>query len=152
MEDRLLLNIGCGARPLMGWVNLDMADIPGVDVVHDLDQFPWPFPDGEAEGIRAFDVFEHVNDPIGFVAECWRILRPGGMLEIHTSYWKSENSYTDPTHKRFCTERTFDYWCVGTEYFERYGPMYARGCSFLKLMAQVDGQELSFLLRKQPEE
>lgn len=148
----MLLNLGCGAQPLPNCVNVDAADIPGVDVVHNLDVFPWPFEAGSAEAIRAFDVFEHVDDPIGFVAECWRVLEPGGLLDIHTSYWKSENSFTDPTHKRFCTERTFDYWCAGTDYHARYGPVYARGTSFDKVLVKVDGQELAFLLRKLPAE
>jgi hypothetical protein len=142
------VNLGCGARPLPGWVNIDMVDIPGVDVVHDLDSFPWPLEAGSVHVLRAFDVFEHVNDPLGFMAECWRVLEAGGDLLIHTSHWQTENSYTDPTHKRFCTERTFDYWCAGTDYHERYGPVYARGCVFEKVDIRRDGQEMAVKLRK----
>lgn len=142
------VNLGCGTQPLEGWVNVDIASIPGVDVVHDLDVFPWPLPDGAAGEVRAFDVFEHVNDPLGFMAECWRVMAVGAELLIHTAHWQTENSYTDPTHKRFCTERTFDYWCAGTDYYARYGPMYARGCVFEKIEVCRDGQELVARLRK----
>jgi SAM-dependent methyltransferase len=142
------INLGCGALPVEGWVNVDMVGIEGVDVVHDLDSFPWPFKDEEASVIRAFDVFEHVNDPLGFVNECWRVLGNGNTLLIHTSHWQTENSYTDPTHKRFCTPRTFDYWIRGTDYHARYGPVYSRGCDFELVDCRVDGQELAFILRK----
>lgn len=152
MSELIRINLGCGAVPIKDWVNVDMVDVPGVNVVHDLDSFPWPFEDEVAHAIQAFDVFEHVNDPLGFMAECWRVLGNGHHLFIHTSYWKSENSYTDPTHKRFCTERTFDYWIRGTDYHARYGPAYSRGCDFQLMDLRVDGQELAVILRKLPKE
>jgi SAM-dependent methyltransferase len=124
------LNLGCGSLAQPGWVNVDTVKQDGVDVVHDLDEFPWPFGDMEADHIRAFDVYEHVNDPLGFMAECHRVLQPGGALFIHTAYWKNECSFTDPTHKRFLTEKSFDYWIPGTDYNRRYGAAYARGCHF----------------------
>jgi SAM-dependent methyltransferase len=136
------LNLGCGARPEPGWVNLDVVRLPGVDVVHDLDVLPWPFADGAAVQVKGEDVFEHVSDPLGFMAECHRVLVPGGSLYLRTSYWQSENAYSDPTHQRFCTTRTFDYWCVGTEFHERYGAAYARGCTFEKTDVHVHDQEL----------
>lgn len=36
------LNIGCGSKNIQGWVNLDLKDIPGVDVVHDIENLPSP--------------------------------------------------------------------------------------------------------------
>jgi SAM-dependent methyltransferase len=144
------LNLGCGSQPEQGWVNLDAADIPGVDVVHDLDAFPWPFKDGEAEEIKAFDVYEHVNDPLGFMAECHRVLQPGGLLYIHTAYWKNEDSYRDPTHKRFLTEGSFDYWIPGTYLNQRYGAAYARGRHFSSERMWLDTPhgDLNVRLRK----
>ena len=144
------INLGCGSLPMAGWTNVDLVPLPGVDVVHDLDVFPWPFEDGQVSVIRAFDVFEHVDKPLEFMNECWRVLRDGGLLMIHTGHWQTENAYTDPTHKRFCTERTFDYWCVGNDLFDRYGPAYNRGCTFRKVDIHRDGQELAAQLVKLP--
>ena len=62
--------------------------MPGVDMVHDLDVFPWPWEDGAIERIRAFDVFEHVWQPLPFMRECWRVLRPHGILDMHTVHWR----------------------------------------------------------------
>jgi SAM-dependent methyltransferase len=133
------LNLGCGSVPEPGYVNVDVWDQPGVDVAHDLDVFPWPFKDGEAEEIRAWDVFEHVADPVGFMGECHRVLAPGGLLFIHTVHYQSRNAYTDPTHRRFLTEESFDYWVPGTGLHQRYGAAYARGCCFAREGLWLDG-------------
>jgi len=42
------------------------------------------YPDGAFDAITARHVLEHVQEPIGFLAECWRILRPGGRMVIVT--------------------------------------------------------------------
>ena len=107
------LNVGCGGKVRDGWVNVDAHPLPGVDVVHDLDVFPWPFEDGSCDRVVAEHVFEHVARPVEFVLECWRVLEPGGVLTVTCPHWTSENAFTDPTHVRFVTDRTFDYWCVG---------------------------------------
>lgn len=143
------LNLGAGSRVKDGWVNVDAADVPGVDVVHDLDTLPWPFDDGSADGIEAFDVFEHVDNPVGFMTECWRVLKPGAEVYIHTTYWRSKNCYTDPTHKRFCTKSTFDYWIRGTRFFTRYGAAYGgHSHPFTRTVTRVRGGELIVILRK----
>jgi SAM-dependent methyltransferase len=41
-------------------------------------------PDGAFDAITARHVLEHVQEPVAFLAECWRILRPGGRLVIVT--------------------------------------------------------------------
>lgn len=147
---KLYLNLGSGSVPLPGYVNTDIADIPGVDVVWDLDQSPWPWEDSSCCCLRAYDIFEHVNEPLTFMQESWRVLESEGILDLHVSYWRSENAYTDPTHKRFCTEKTFDYWVEGSPMQLRYGDAYGLGGKvlFSKEVCQLDGQELHVMLRK----
>lgn len=144
------INLGCGSLPEPGFVNVDMWPQPGVDLVHDLDVFRWPFKDGEAEEIRAFDVYEHVDHPLEFMGECHRILEPGGILYIHTAYWKNPCSFRDPTHKRFLTKESFDYWIPGTELHARYGAAYARGAVFGLVDLHLDTPvgDLNVTLRK----
>jgi SAM-dependent methyltransferase len=118
------LNLGAGYDIRTGWVNSDIAELPGIDVVHDLDVAPWPWDNASVDEIRAMDVFEHVNDPLVFMNQAGRVLKPGGVLRIRSPHWRSESAYTDPTHRRFCTERTWDYWVKSTEYNLKYGAAY----------------------------
>jgi predicted SAM-dependent methyltransferase len=118
------VNLGAGYDIMGGWVNVDRAKLPGIDVVHDLDIAPWPWETGSVDEIRAIDVFEHVDDPVAFMNQAGRVLKPGGILRIRSPHWKHENAYTDPTHKRYCTERTWNYWVKDAEFNIKYGAAY----------------------------
>jgi SAM-dependent methyltransferase len=107
--DLLRLNLGCGLSCAPGMVNVDIVPLPGVDVVADLDE-PWPWEDATASEIVASHLFEHVGKPLLFMAEAWRVLAEDGILDVRVPYYKHVFAFTDPTHKRFCTEITFDYW------------------------------------------
>ena len=143
------LNVGSGGKIMDGWVNVDAHPLLGVDVVHDLDRFPWPFSDNSADEIVASHVFEHVRNPVEFVLECWRVLVPGGKLTVQCPHWTSENAFTDPTHVRFVTDRTFDYWCEGTEL---HGPLGAQFLGdvyrFRKHNVRRYGGDIEFVLLK----
>ena len=54
------LNVGCGKDIRPDFVNLDVAPLPGVDVVHDLTRKPWPFEDKRFDHIELINVLEHL--------------------------------------------------------------------------------------------
>ena len=118
------LNLGSGSQPLPGCVNVDLVALPEVDVVHDLDVLPWPFDDHSIKAIVAQDVFEHLTDPVGFMTESHRVLERGGLLVIKSPYFRHQDAFTDPTHKRFCTEHTWDYWIPGTQLHSDHNAAY----------------------------
>lgn len=77
------LNLGCGARYHPDWINLDIvARGPGV-IEHDL-SCGIPLPDASCGVVYHSAVLEHLrrNDAAGFLAECRRVLRPGGVLRV----------------------------------------------------------------------
>lgn len=147
MHDKL--NVGCGQWIFDGQVNLDRAPLPGVDVVHDLDVAPWPFPDGSFTDVSALQVFEHVGDPITFMCESHRVLKPGGALFITVPHYKSPNAFTDPTHRRFCTERTFDYWIAGTALHAQFGAAYGGVAFAAASTVAVVGEDIHARLVKE---
>lgn len=145
-EPGIRLNLGCGALVIDGWVNVDNYEGPGIDLVHDLDDQPWPWADGSVEEIVALDIYEHVDNPLGFVNEMWRVSRPGTLIRLRTTKWDTRQSFTDPTHKRWLTEDSFNYWIPGTEFHARYGAGYSGGRHFALLNVYQDGQELEWRL------
>jgi ubiquinone/menaquinone biosynthesis C-methylase UbiE len=112
------LNLGSGKRPIDGYVNVDLVQFDHTDVVCDLNAVPWPFDDESIEDIQAWHIFEHVTSAIDFMLECHRILQPGGRLIVVSPVYAHVSAFTDPTHRRFCTPETWDYWVPGTVYYE----------------------------------
>lgn len=144
------LNLGSGSAPREDMVNVDLVALPEVDVVHDLDVAPWPWPDGSVGEIVAQDVFEHVSNPIVFMTESHRVLETGGGLLIKSPHWKHQDAYTDPTHKRFCTEHTWDYWVKGTTLHDLHGAAYSNGenrCFNLQRLTVVTGSIFIYLTK-----
>lgn len=107
------LELGCGVYPELGYIHHDKwAHSPHVDIHFPLDVLPWPLADGSVEELRAFDVFEHLKlDVQVWLDECWRVLKPGGLLIMRLPAWDNHYSYRDPTHQRVFHPESFLYWC-----------------------------------------
>jgi SAM-dependent methyltransferase len=104
------LNIGCGPDIKPDYINLDSLKLDGVDVVHNLNRIPYPFPDGQFDEIHASHVLEHVDDLIAVMGEIRRLLRPGGRLIARVPHFSCGVSYRDPTHRRLFSHFTWDYF------------------------------------------
>jgi len=134
------LSIGAGMVRTPGAIHLDIIALPGIDIVWDLEKVPYPLGDNCWDHVLAKDVLEHLDNIIPCVDELHRILKPGGLLTIRTSYWRSEESFRDPTHKRFCTEETFDYWCPETPLGQAFG--YYTKTAYRKKRTWIDHDSL----------
>lgn len=55
------LDIGCGANKQVGFVGMDVRELEGVDIVHNLEKFPYPLPDESCSMVVASHVLEHMN-------------------------------------------------------------------------------------------
>ena len=80
------LNIGCGIYALPGYVNVDIAVLPGVNVVCDATNMTAVYPEwlNKVEVIQCFHTFEHFkrSDAIRALFQWHRLLSPGGKLNI----------------------------------------------------------------------
>lgn len=112
IKQGIFLDIGCGINCQTGFVGMDKRKLPGVQIVHDAERFPWPLDDGSCEVIAASHLIEHIKPwlQIDFMNECWRILKPGGVLMISTPYATSFGFQQDPTHCTSWNEATPRYF------------------------------------------
>ncbi|MFQ3582354.1 class I SAM-dependent methyltransferase [Chloracidobacterium validum] len=106
------LDVGCGTRKQPGAIGLDRIALPGVDVVHDLDVRPYPFPADTFDEIYARHVIEHVASVPDFLSELHRIAAPGARLHIVTPHYSSLGSWSDPTHRWHFSTYSFDYFAA----------------------------------------
>ncbi|MEE8574291.1 MAG: methyltransferase domain-containing protein [Thermodesulfobacteriota bacterium] len=113
-----VLDIGCkhDSMKFPGSVGLDILKSEGVDVVHDLEKFPYPFKDGHFNMIIANHVFEHINDLPPVMEEMYRILGSGGFLIVRTPFYMHHGAYDDPTHIRRFTLKTMDFFSIDSKW------------------------------------
>ena len=120
----LRLNLGCGRSPREGWVNVDVAPLPGIDVVADLDRcktHPLPFADSSASEFYMSHVLEHIGDPLVLMQELHRIAEPGAQLTIRSPYGSSDDAYEDPTHRQRFFMNSFQYFAQPMYWRADYG-------------------------------
>ena len=101
------LDVACGSNKTPGFFGVDIAKTKDVDVVWDLEKFPWPFPDNSVDEIVCNHYIEHTKDLISFMNELYRIMVPGGTAIIRAPYYNSMRAWQDPTHVRAISEATF---------------------------------------------
>ena len=80
-------------------IGVDMVKCKGVDVVHNLTKFPYPFADDSVDVIYTCHFLEHLDgeERMKFFNECYRILKIGGKMRHVHPYYKSVRAVQDPT-------------------------------------------------------
>lgn len=118
------LDIGCGENKQKGFVGMDKRKLPGVDIVHDLEQFPYPLEDESCLLIVGSHIVEHIKPwfMIPFMDELWRLLKYEGQLALSTPYAGSPGFWQDPTHCNGCNEATWQYFDVRMPLYQIYKP------------------------------
>lgn len=125
----LFLDLGCGENKIspeglyqnalieegtpVEILGVDFHKVKGVDKIHDLTKFPYPFKKESIDGIFSSHFIEHLDGPerIKFFDEMYRILKPGAKMRLIHPYYKSSRAIQDPTHKwpPIC-EESYQYW------------------------------------------
>ncbi len=114
----LLVNIGSGATGKPGWVNVDLFAAPGVNCVYDCRR-SLPFANNSVQGIFTEHFFEHIDyveEVPDFLAECYRVLQPGGVLRIIVpDIEKYLKAYCQPGWEALSKVRPLD--CDRTDFY-----------------------------------
>jgi len=111
------LDLACGQDCREGFEGVDRAQLPGVKHVWDLMRYPWPFEDNSVAEIFCSHYIEHIpmvdidgqDALLRFFDECYRILIPGGWMQVVTPNARCDRAFQDPTHRRFIVQQTFAY-------------------------------------------
>lgn len=107
----LNLELGCGDsdhwKTDKEYVRIDCKDF-GQDIVWDLEK-GIPLPDNSCKYIYASHIMEHINDFIGLMNECHRVLEKDGELLIIVPSVDHDRAFI-PSHVRYFREQTFNFF------------------------------------------
>ena len=158
MNDKkgLWLNLGCGDDILDGFINIDKEFSAEDHMKHrgklwvcNLEA-AWPPLDGTVDYVLAKDIIEHLPDKIHTMNEAHRILKNGGIFEIHVPTTDGTGAFQDPTHVSFWNRRSFLYYEHGNIYRDRFAKSYGVKAAFKvvseSVMETMDGPRLTIIL------
>ncbi len=106
------LHLGCGHDYKNGYVNCDISKDVNPDKVVDLEK-ELPFKNNSVDEIIANHVFEHVINFVPLMHEIHRICKKGAIIKIKVPFYAAWGQFNDPTHVRFFSPFTFNYFKVG---------------------------------------
>jgi len=116
---KVIVNIGCGKTKIPKSIGVDVVNIPNyTDVVHDLNQTPYPFRANSVDEIHMYHVLEHLHEPIKKMEEIHRILKPGGVIHIRVPHFSAQGAFSDLTHIRPFGYTSFD--CLDPKHYHHF--------------------------------
>ncbi len=95
------LDLGCGPKAREGFYAVDQLELEGVDVLADLNEPLDLLEDNSVERIYSRHTLEHVDKFLPLMRELYRVVKPGGEIEIIVPHFSNVFGYSDPTHVRF---------------------------------------------------
>jgi hypothetical protein len=99
-DKKTLINLGCGRSIMGGWINIDVRDDVGADLVFDLnacsENIRLPFAAETIDGFYMCDVLGHISRPLALMQELGRVAKPGAKLIIRDDrYAGGTDTYRD---------------------------------------------------------
>lgn len=124
--ERVKIDLGSGNDKKEGYLRIDKSPAVNPDYVIDLEQpdcLKKHFDDDSVHEIRAHYIMEHIQNLIPLMNELHRIImRNYGVLKMTIPHYKCEGAFRDPTHVRFFTEKTMEYFSKDyVQNFSDYG-------------------------------
>lgn len=103
-----VLEIGAAENPQRGYrgkkgekiIRLDIKKMPHINVVHNLEKFPYPFKNNEFDVIYASHVLEHLDDTLKVLKELHRISKPNAKIVIIVPHFSGYTAWSNPDHKK----------------------------------------------------
>lgn len=143
------LDLGCGNfKQGPDWLGIDARALSGVDIVHDLEVFPWPLPNSCVHTVAMSHLFEHIKPwlTLQFMAEIHRVCKSDAQVFISGPYGVDFHYIQDPTHCNPINEATFAYWDCHNYLWNVYSPPVFHLLSFERIPVS-NGVDFSAVLK-----
>ncbi len=114
------IDFGCGNSKKDGFIGVDSIPLAGVDIIHDLNTFPYPFENDSIDEIWMDNVLEHLEKPLTVMEELYRISKHNTVVNIAVPYFRSFYSVIDPTHKFYFGVFWFYYFDPNHAFYSKY--------------------------------
>lgn len=123
---RISIDLGCGKNKRAGFIGVDSFKFEGVDVVLNIGRDQWPWEDNSVDEAHCSHMLEHLTSGIDgervhFFNELYRVLKPGGTIQIITPSWSNARAYGDPDHK-WPPVSEWTYWYVDRNWRKANAP------------------------------
>ena len=109
---RVTVELDSGRKHAPGRIHIDKVDLPGVDIVADLEQGLAFLPDRSVDEIHCRSVLEHIENFEALMAEMVRVLKDDGKAHIFVPHFSNPYYYSDYTHRRFFGLYSFYYFDI----------------------------------------
>jgi SAM-dependent methyltransferase len=106
MDFGIYLELGCGKTKTEDYLGIDRFDLPGVDIVADLNK-GIPLRDNTVSKVYACHSLEHLDDLPFIMNEIYRVCRHGAIVTIFAPYYLQSTNLGNPFHKHAFLETTF---------------------------------------------
>jgi len=123
-SDPVIVELGCGRKKQPGRIGVDRIDLPGVDIIADIEKGLAFLPDDSVDEIHCRSVLEHVQDFESLLKEIVRVLKVDGKAYIFVPHFSNPHFYSDPTHVRSFGLYTFYYFVDSEHQLKRKVPQY----------------------------
>jgi SAM-dependent methyltransferase len=108
VDNKKILDVGCGRNKVPGAIGIDFNPRTDADVIHDLGIVPYPFDENTFDEIVSYHVVEHVPDVMAFISELHRIAKPSARIKLVTPHYTNPDWASDPTHRNHLNSYSFD--------------------------------------------
>lgn len=99
------VELGCGKYKADGYIGVDRYELPGVDIVCDLNGV-FPFEDNSVDVIWACHSLEHLNSIEHTMNEIYRICKHGAIVQILAPYYMTSLNLANHFHLNVFNEDT----------------------------------------------
>ena len=115
-----ILDLGSGVKKNDNAIRVDINPKVNPDIVHDLNNFPYPFENEYFDMIIMDNVIGELSNFWKVMDEIYRISKVGADIIISVPYFRSSYGFVQPNLKSFFTVQTFEFFNPENEKYKRY--------------------------------